>query len=217
MIEATAAPRVTQQRVLHVVATAQRRGAEMFAADLVRALARLGVEQHVAVLRYVGAERIAFDATTEGMGADGRRLPGLRVHLGAVNRLRSRIRGFRPSVVHAHGGEPYKHALLAARPFGVPVIYRRIGEVAPTARRGLPRMAHGGLMRRSDRIVAVAEAVRDETIEMFGVHPERVITIPRGIDPQRLVPATDRAQTRADLGVAADAVVLLSLGALSWE
>jgi glycosyltransferase involved in cell wall biosynthesis len=217
MIESTPEDAVTRQRVLHVVATAQRRGAEMFAADLVRALDALGVEQHVAVLRDVGAEAIAFDAPTERLGADGHRLPGLRIHLGAISRLRSRIRSFQPTVVHAHGGEPYKHALLAVRPFGVPIIYRRIGEVTPVARRGLPRIAHGGLMRRSDRIVAVAEAVRDETIEMFGVNPERVITIPRGIDPDRLVPTRAREETRAELGIPADALVLTSLGALSWE
>ena len=38
-------------RILHVVATAQRRGAEIFASDLVRALNATGVEQRVVVLR----------------------------------------------------------------------------------------------------------------------------------------------------------------------
>jgi len=204
-------------RVLHVIATAQRRGAEMFAADLVRALNEFGVEQRVVVLRDAGGAHVVFDAPTEFLHADARLLPGLRVHLGSVARLRSRVRSFRPTVVHAHGGEPYKHVLLAARGSSVPVIYRRIGEVAPTARRGLARIAHGHLMRRSDRIVAVAEAVRDETINLFGVLPDRVTTIPRGIDPERLAPAKARSRSRGELGIQADAAVVLSLGALSWE
>ena len=38
-------------RVLHVVSSAERRGGEVFAADLVASLKELGVEQHMALLR----------------------------------------------------------------------------------------------------------------------------------------------------------------------
>jgi glycosyltransferase involved in cell wall biosynthesis len=51
----------------------------------------------------------------------------------------------------------------------------------------------------------------------FRLPPGRVVTIPNGVDPGRVVPRRGRAATRAAVGVAADAIVVLSLGALTWE
>jgi glycosyltransferase involved in cell wall biosynthesis len=78
-------------------------------------------------------------------------------------------------------------------------------------------MAHAWLIRRAVRVVAVAESVRREIIETFGVPPDRVVTIPRGIDASVFAPTTGREQTRRSLGIGRAAPVVLSLGALSWE
>ena len=59
---------MTQLRVLHVVATTQRRGAEIFAADLVRALDGLGTAQQVASLRPAQGPSVDFDAPTHILG-----------------------------------------------------------------------------------------------------------------------------------------------------
>jgi glycosyltransferase involved in cell wall biosynthesis len=72
-------------------------------------------------------------------------------------------------------------------------------------------------MRRADWIIAVAEAVRRETIDLFGVDASRIITIPNGVSQQRLRPIRGREVTRRLLDIPRDAVVVLSLGALSWE
>ena len=139
-------------RVLHVVATGQRRGAEVFASDLVASLDRLGVDQSVAVLRG-GPPSVGFDAPVVLLGADGRPLPGLRMHLGAVRALRALIRDRRPDLLQAHGGEPLKYGLAAG---GVPVVYRRIGSTAGWLGGGPRRLVYARLVRRAARVVAVS-------------------------------------------------------------
>jgi L-malate glycosyltransferase len=203
-------------RLLHVVATGQRRGAEIFAADLVRALHGNGIEQRVAVLR--GADRVVdFASPVSVLRNGGRRLPGVRVDLGTLAALRDLIEQWRPDVVQVHGGEPLKHAVLAARSSGSPVIYRRIGSAPPRITRGPGRFGHGQLMRRASRIVAVAEALRREAIDTFGVSPGRVLTIPNAVDATRLGRVRPSLEVRASLDLPTDAKVLISIGALTWE
>jgi glycosyltransferase involved in cell wall biosynthesis len=201
-------------RILHVVATGQRRGAEMFASDLVAALGRLGVEQAVAVLR-AGPPAVPFDAPVTMLGADGRPLPGLRMHLGAVRALRALVRERRPDLLQVHGGEPLKYGLAAAA--GAPVVYRRIGSTAGWLSSSPRRLVYGRLIRRAARVVAVSEETGRETAAAFRLPPAQVVTIPNGVDLRRLEPRRDRAATRAALGVPAAAAAILSLGALTWE
>jgi glycosyltransferase involved in cell wall biosynthesis len=96
-------------------------------------------------------------------------------------------------------------------------VYRRIGVAPEAVTRGLGRARQTALLRRSRLIVAVAEAVRRETVETFRVPRERVVVIPRGIDPGRLRPERGGTAVREELGIAPGRPVLISLGALSPE
>jgi glycosyltransferase involved in cell wall biosynthesis len=204
-------------RVLHVVASGQRRGAETFAADLVVAMAEAGVAQHVAVLRPVDGSGVRFGTDTSVLGGDGWWAPGARVEVGALRRLRTTVDGWAPDIVQVHGGEPLKYAVLAAGGRPCRVIYRRIGSASPWIAGRAQRLAYGWMMRRALRVVAVAEAVRRETIEVFRLPSQHVVTIPNAVDARRLEPSADRAAVRRRLGIPPNAVVVLSLGALSWE
>jgi glycosyltransferase involved in cell wall biosynthesis len=203
-------------RLLHVVATGQRRGAEVFAADLVRALEGDGIDQRVAVLRGSGLA-VDFPSPVAVLRNVGWRVPGVRLDLGTLGALRDLIDDWRPDVVQVHGGEPLKHAVLAARRSGAPVVYRRIGSAPARISRGPGRFGHGQLMRRATRVVAVAEALRRETIETFRVPPGRVLTIPNAVDAERLQHGRPRQDVRAMLEIPFDAGVLISVGALTWE
>jgi glycosyltransferase involved in cell wall biosynthesis len=204
-------------RVLHVVATGQLRGAEVFTADLVGALGQAGVTQRVAVLRGVNSPAVDYGVPTTVLGADGWDLPGLRLRASSVRNLRREIRGWRPDVVQAHGGEPLKYAVLAGLRGGCQVVYRRIGSTPLEIRRGPRRAVYGHLMRRAARVVAVAEAVRRETLEVFRLPAPHVVTIPNGVDARRLAATSGREVVRRSLGIPAEAEVVLSLGALTWE
>ena len=61
-----------------------------------------------------------------------------------------------------------------------------------------------------------AHVVRRETVQTFHVPEARVVTIPNAVDPRRLRPLVDAAETRRQLRIPADHRVILSLGALTW-
>lgn len=203
-------------RVLHVVATDQRRGAEVFAADLVRSLDELGVAQLVVTIR-PGWGGVAYVAETAELMSGNPRPAGPSVHARAVLRLRRLVRTWKPDVVQAHGGEALKNCVAARVERQAPLVYRRIGG-APRSLRSRPRRdLYRWLMGRSRRIVSLAEAITRETIALFDIEPWRVVTIPNGVDRRRLDGSTGRSGARKRLGLAPHARVLLSLAALTWE
>jgi glycosyltransferase involved in cell wall biosynthesis len=188
----------------------------MFTYDLTRALAHTGVEQRIAVLRN-GDIGVRYEPAPRFLGANGSNVPGLNMDLRAVGSLRQIVKKWLPDVVQAYGGEPLKYTVGAAIGRRTSIVYRKIGSADERVRSGPRRSVHAGFVRRAARVVAVAESMRRETIDVFRIRPERVITIPRGIDPDRLSPSRPRAALRRSLGLASDATVLLSLGALTWE
>jgi glycosyltransferase involved in cell wall biosynthesis len=203
-------------RILHLVATGQRRGAEVFAADLVGALHAPDLDQRVAVLHGDPPWPVDLGAPATALGGHRGPLLASPLHPGAVRSLRALLRDWRPHLVQAHGGQPLKY-VAAAAPAGRPaVVYRRIGSVSwlSTAPK---RALYRGLVRRAARVVTVAESIRTESLAAFGLPPDRVVTIPNGVDPARVRPNRDRGATREALGIAPDAVAVLSLGALTWE
>jgi len=204
-------------RVLHVVASARRRGAEVFASDLISALGSDGVDHRVAVLHGDGGPAVRFGVPTAMVAGDGALLPGLRVAPAAVRGLTKLARSWRPDVVQAHGGEALKHLVLGGMHRRIPVVLRSLGAAPPWIQHGPRRAAHGFLMRQSARVVVVAEALRPEMVRTFGLSDDRVVTIPNAVDRRRLRSNRDPQETRSAFGVPPTHRVLLSLGALTWE
>jgi glycosyltransferase involved in cell wall biosynthesis len=202
-------------RVLHVVASTQRRGAEIFAAALMGTLNELGVEQRVAVLRAADADGVRFPAPFVTLSDGGRTLPVLGVEVVAVRRLRAAVRDQRPDIVQVHGGEALKVAMAAG--IRVPVVYRRIGGVPPWLASGSRRRVYARLMRRVAAVVTVADSLREETVRVFGLSPSMVVTIPNGVDPASLLSRRDREAVRDELGIPWDAAVTVAVGALVPE
>jgi glycosyltransferase involved in cell wall biosynthesis len=195
----------------------QRRGGELFASDLTRSLNEIGISQRVVVLHQPDGTRIDFEAPTEILGVDGWSAPGLRTSLPALLGLRRLIRSLDPDVVQAHGGEPFKYLVLSGVSMERPVVYRRIGAAPRWITRGPRRIAHGALMRQAAGVVAVAEFVRRETVELFKVRSSKVRMIPNAVSPARMKPSRGCAAGRQALGIPRRARVILSLGAMSWE
>ena len=201
-------------RILHVVSTGRRRGAEVFASDLVGALAEERIEQHVAVLRGTQAAEVRYRAPVTVVGAES---ANETLRPGTVRSLRGILRDVAPDIVQAHGGEALKYSFLAGLGKDAGLVYRRIGSVHPRTTAGFRKVAYGAMMRRAHRVVALGDSAREETVRVFGVRPERIVTIPNGVDPRRIRPRRTREEVRSALGLAPDAWVVLSLGALTWE
>jgi glycosyltransferase involved in cell wall biosynthesis len=199
--------------VMHVVATGDRRGAELFTFDLVNALAKLGIEQSIAVLR--GPMAMDFGVPTDVLSRDGN--GHRRMELSIVRKLVRTASRWVPDLVQAHGGEALKYAVISRQEAKRRLVYRRIGLFTP--RTFLPgrRFGYSRLMRRAHRIVVVSEAGKSETVNRFGIPADRVLAIPNGVDPGRVESRATSAEIRREFGIRNDAVVLLSLGALTWE
>jgi len=202
-------------RLLHVVATARRRGAELSAVDLMGALPER-IDQRVAVLRGAGSDDLAYPAPTDvlsGAGWEAAR----RFDLTVARRLSRLVRTVAPDVVLAHGGDPLKYLATALLRGSPPVVYRRIGATPDWMAGRSRRSAYALLIRRATRVVAVAETMRRQLVDGSGVRAERVVVIPNGVDAERIRPAQGRAAIRSELGIADGAPVILSLGALTGE
>jgi glycosyltransferase involved in cell wall biosynthesis len=204
-------------RVLHVVDSERRRGAEIFASGLVRALNERDVEQHVVVLDGAGEPAVRYVAPTTRLPSEGRTLPGLRVRVATARALRRIVDEWAPDIVQAHGGDTIKYSALAMRKSGARLVLRAIGSPPAWVRRGPRRAVYGHLMRRATCVVAVAEAVRREVADLFRVPPAKVVTIPTGREADRVRPRAGRSATRRALGIEPKAPVMISLGALTWE
>jgi glycosyltransferase involved in cell wall biosynthesis len=204
-------------KLLHVIDSRQLRGAEVFASDLVRALDEADVTQRVAVLHDESGSDVDYDAPVQSLGGNGWSLPLLHVSPQAVRALRGLIRTWGPDVVQAHGGHSLKHTMLASGTRRAPVVYRKIGLTPPDVIGGLRRGTHGYFMRKTTRIVAVAESVRKEILAAFRVPAERVVTIANAVDSRRMDVVKGAEATRRTLGIEPSTPIILSLGALTWE
>ncbi|MCZ6597225.1 MAG: glycosyltransferase family 4 protein [Planctomycetota bacterium] len=129
--------------------------------------------------------------------------------LGSVLRIRSGLRSGGVDVVHLHSGRATWLGGLAARWAGLPAVSTRRMD-RRVKRNWRTRLIYERLVMRA---VAISPAVA-ECLRAGGVDPRRTRTIPSSVDPRALEPARGRADTRQELGVAEDEVLLLVLAAL---
>ncbi|MDP6084484.1 MAG: glycosyltransferase [Nitrospinota bacterium] len=101
----------------------------------------------------------------------------------ALVRIFRLLRRERPAILHTHSSKDSWLAGLAGKSAGVPVIFR-------TRHVSIPVRAHrlNPVYRIPDRILVTASATRDHLVSRCGVPPDRVITLPTGVDLGRFGP-----------------------------
>jgi glycosyltransferase involved in cell wall biosynthesis len=193
-------------RVLHVVASTDRRGAETAALDLARCLQGLGQDGAVVALA-PGA-------------VGGLEIPALGPHRFSLTGLASlRRRSRRSSVVVAHGSSTLPAVAAATLGTGVRFVYRSIGDpsawVTTRARRARVRAEAA----RAAAVVALWAGAAVSWHEMVGVPAARVFVIPNAASVFDFSPVNDstRRSARVALGLDPEATFGLCLGALSPE
>jgi glycosyltransferase involved in cell wall biosynthesis len=193
---------------LHVVTASQRRGAEVFAADLVGALADQGHPGRLAALTAGpgGANPLSAQVLGSAPFAPG-----------TLRALRSAAGG--ASAVVAHGSKTLPAAALALAGSRTPFVYRSIGDPRAWSGSGLRRVRTAALLRRAARVVALWPGAADVLARVHGVPVAKLAVIPNGVPADRFPPADDsaRAAARVELGLPAGEPVVLYLGALSPE
>ncbi len=115
------------------------------------------------------------------------------------------IRRYRPHIVHTHTAKAGAVGRVAARLAGVPVVVHTFhghtfsGYWGRWASRAVI-ISEQGLALFADKLIAVSDRVRDDLIQFRIARPEKIVTIPLGLD---LAPfaAASRLSTRLDAPV----------------
>jgi glycosyltransferase involved in cell wall biosynthesis len=207
-------------RVLQLVQKPQRRGAEIFAAQLSDELRRMGHAVRACYL-YPSTADHAIQLTDGDVVIGGSETHPLERLLGvnpailkAVHRV---IDEFQPDVVQANGGRTVKYGALARRrDSSWTLVYRNIGmpeDWIPGVRR---KYFYRFLMKRIDGVIGVSSAA---LASLHGLYRYSVpsTTILNGIDPHAFVPRQSRAEVRVEQGTAPDVPVLIFVGSLTQE
>jgi glycosyltransferase involved in cell wall biosynthesis len=190
-------------RVLHIVSSTRRRGAEVFAVDLARSLS---LEFESAVFALDGGGDLPVDVHGGGRFAPGT-LRSLRAHARQAD------------VVVAHGSSALLGAYIATRWTRVPYVYRSIGDPLRWTTTRTRRLRVGIMLRRAARIVALWPEAREGLIGLHRLAPENVCVVPNGVDTRRfaLVSEEARQEARRSFSLHEEDVVLSIVGALSAE
>lgn len=194
-------------KVLQLVTSADRRGAEVFATELGQGLAQLDVPvSTVALSPATTVEQLDVDVLGERA-----RSPKTAVH------LRRRARGV--PIVIAHGSATLPAAALGLWGTSVPFAYRSIGDIACWASDPARAARVGLFLRRAAFVVALWDKAANDIVHRFGVPRERVHVIPNGVLPERFAAADERQrrQCRVALGLPHDAPVAAYVGSLTPE
>lgn len=195
-------------KILHVITTVNRGGAENHLVELVRGQIGQGLQVTVAYLKGDGY----WAAELRDLGA---RVESLRLTYygepAPVWRLRDLIRQCKPDIIHAHmpPAELYARlALMFLRSSSVLVISKHNDE--PFYRGLGQRVVGAWVARRAAYMIAISDAVNNYARNHLSMPIERVVTVHYGIDPHpfRQVEDERRRALRAEWGVPTGAWVI---------
>lgn len=198
-------------RILHLVTRSQRRGAELVALELARALDRLGCEDRVIALAR------AFDgsAVEELPSLTARSDLGVRTLFASARALRRELAREPVDIVLAHGGRAAEIAVLARRGSSPRIVWQRILGVPPRFMHPLRRGWSRVLLRRADAAVALTGQLENE-LRQLGFKG-RVWRISNFRDPTRfegLNRAAEGKRLRAELAIGSDEPLIGFVGHL---
>ena len=124
------------------------------------------------------------------------------------------IRAHRFDLVHTHSSVDAWNFGLAARFLGVPVVRSR--HLSTRISRG--PLSYLLYMKLADQVITSGQAIKDVMIERNGMRPERIVSIPAGIDESRFLPSVDASGVRTEFGLRdGDFVVGIVAVLRSWK
>jgi glycosyltransferase involved in cell wall biosynthesis len=199
-------------RVAHIIKATQIGGAERHLLILLKALRARDIDCHLIVI--VEADNLMDNLVAE---ANAAAIPIERVvthgnlDMALINRLRSRIRKIKPDIVHTHLIHADVFGFLAARLAFVPHII--------STRHNDDSFRRNSFLRRFNRIlwrgfsggIAISEAVREFTIAVEGIKPNKLYLVHYGIEYQPMpsdIPAQARDILCQELNISKDTVII---------
>ena len=210
--------------ILHLIQRHYRRGAELFASQLSSYLAIRGFHNVLCSLYESNSDNFPIPEAVDSLSIKARQA-GLPAKFGLLPldllKLVNIFRKLEPEIVLVHGSDSLKYAALASRFYRKPLmIYRNIGMASFWKRNSLQIQLNKKLLERFDAVVSVSKISREDFLKLYGLSPNKVFTIPNGIDLkpyQSLKIGQVRSQIRHRLGITEKDTLLISVGNLSPE
>jgi glycosyltransferase involved in cell wall biosynthesis len=164
-----------RQRILILVTSNQRRGAEVFGESLAEHLRARDWDSTLMCLWEGDGPAVAAAPVTAGPAAPS------RLSWRAAFRLARKMTQF--DVVLANGSATLFHVFLASRMVlrRPAMVYSSIGEPVYWARSRLRRRIQRWVLSRFDLVTGVSEETRRQLIETIGLDRERVLHAPTGV------------------------------------
>ena len=196
-------------KVVHVIESMQRGGAEMVVIEHARHAAS-GVRTVVVALNHGGAALAAASAA----GARVIAFEKSGDHLAGVRRLGVLLREERPDVVNGHNATGGLYAAFAARLAGGIPVFRTEHTIHYRGRHsGLYPVLEPVATALTRRVVCVCQAVLESHVCRLPWAARRFVTVANGISS---APRTrPREDVRRELGIGPDERFVLSVGSLS--
>jgi glycosyltransferase involved in cell wall biosynthesis len=168
---------------------------------------------HQVVLLCPPEARIHDEAARAGVPVTA--LPIGRKRPAGMMALRRWLKANPVDVINTHSSTDSWLAALTCRTLRTPPVLVRTRHIsAPVPRNAASRWLYNGAVRH---IVTTGEALRRQLIEETGVPPDRVTSVPTGIDTVRFSPDDKRAARHA-LGLDADGCIIGIVATLrSWK
>jgi glycosyltransferase involved in cell wall biosynthesis len=208
-------PAEARAHVVHVLSSFQMGGQERVALDLAIHQARSGLRVTALSLAPPPDGPLAVEFLAGGVEVDrvARAKPGVDPMLGF--RLAAWFRKNRVDLVHTHNRMALIYGAPAAWLAGAAVVHTKHGSNP----RGGTRLLAGNLAGRFvDAFVAVSPETAAFARRRREIDARRLLVIPNGIPLTRFHPdPAERARVREELGIAADAWVVGTVGRLAVE
>jgi glycosyltransferase involved in cell wall biosynthesis len=197
--ESTTTTVADPMQVLHVITDTDRRGAQVFAADLAGALRARGHRCDLVALA---------PGTTGGIDAE---VIGRRRHDPlALPVLRSRMRA--ADITVAHGSSAGPACAVARLAGGGPFVYRQISDSRFWAPSFAKRLQVRTVLGRACSVVALSDFSARELVDYIGLDPTQIRVVPNGVPSTRFPRVTDavRRAARGRLELSESPIVLFA-------
>ncbi|HIE52686.1 MAG TPA: glycosyltransferase [Armatimonadetes bacterium] len=197
-------------KILHTVLSLQVGGVEKLVVALVKKLDRARFRPAVCALQEGGPLEEELRAAGVEVFVLGKR-EGVDWRL--LRRLARLLRQEGIGLLHTHNSAPLFYGPLAAWRARTPVVVHTQHSKLRPENEKLRRLTRW-LSRRVSHFISDAGDVTQDLVAQLGVPPEKVSTIPNGVDLEAFAPLPDRAAVRAELGLPPDGPLVACVGRL---
>ena len=168
-------------RILHIIDSLKLGGAEMLLFELLSRLDSYGFEVSVC---YCEPGPLIDDFKRKNISVS--HLPWItRIDPILLMRMFNSIRKERPQIVHTHLFKSDFHGRFAARMAGVPIVVSTLHNSNAWAKNPMLGLTYGLTTKLADKIIAVADEVRDYAAQYLRIPMEQMITIPNAVSIER--------------------------------